>query len=532
MNNITLNIAGRVYPLTLRRLRIMQQINSVPSAHLELSIPTDNHDVSDSQAQAATARFVTGSEVIIARNKKTLFSGYLTRKRWSLRGEQCLVQLEAHHILQKLMFFPRSRIFRQKTDITIISTLFQQAGIEMKHKATQQQDVEHNQMVQFRVSDWQFILSRLFATNYWLLPDAASGSVTIAPLAVPPTASHTLKHHAGHSEYSVYEIDLNFDNRFTSSDLSLQGWDIAQQQLSRAQKSDSDTFTPWKATVAQAASPVQERTYQLAFSHMPETAMNTFSRSWMNYQQLTGVQGRIVLEGTDDFHPGESVTLSRFGSGLEGTAVLTGINQLFDMADGWRTELLVGLPPHFPDAVPAVQSLHIATAADFTADPQDFDRIPVSLPALNLPGEFIFARLGKPWASKGSGFCFYPEPGDELVVGFIESDPRYPVILGALHNPKNRTPVSPDKKNHLKGLVVNKSDTTQQLLMNTEEKNVTFSVGEVVCRLDAEGNILLDAPETLTFSAKSVSGNASDKLSLSGDKLAEITSQNITMKKS
>lgn len=496
MNDITLKIAGKLCSLGISRLRVQQQINEIPMAQLELQIPTDSNGNGDTEAKNTVASLITGSDVTISLDNRTLFSGYLTSKRIMLRGKTWSVRLEARHLLQKLAFFPASRVFREQDDATILNTLFQQSGVKMTRRTTTELAARHDQMVQFRVSDWQFIRSRLFASNCWLIPDVASTGVTISPLSEPLTVSHQLENYARKSGYSLYDIDLTFDNRFTPDSLSLQGWDITQQQLSAVQKSHADSFRPWKGDKQTSGS--DPRNYQLAFSAIPESVPSTLARSWINHQQLTGVQGRILLEGTRDFHLAESVSLSQFGAGLDGTAILTGVNQLFDTVEGWRSELLIGMASALAQSIPSVQSLHIATVMPFSADPQGLERLPIALPALNLPGEYIFARLGKPWASKASGFCFYPAPGDEVIVGFIESDPRYPVIIDSLHNPKNIAPISPDKENKIKGLVMNSGESTEQLVFNTEDN--TFSI-------------------------------TADTLSLTGKKSVEITGSSINMKK-
>ncbi|MBD8170106.1 phage baseplate assembly protein V [Erwinia persicina] len=530
MKDIALKIAGTTCSLAVSQLRILQQINAVPVAHVDLQVPVDNNDASDVQSQGLAGQIAVGSSVEITLDKVVLFSGYLVRKSVLMRGKQWTLRLDVRHLLQKLTFYPCSRIFRQQDDSTMMHALLQDAGVKMNRKTTAQLSTRHDQMVQFRVSNWQFILSRLFATNCWLIPDVTSNGVTIAPLAQPAVASNKIERYADGSGYTLYDVELTFDNRFTPDTLSLQGWDIAQQQLTTAQKSGTQSFQPWKASATAVASSGKQQDYQLAFSCLPDTMLSTLSQSWINHQQMTAVQGRLLLEGTRDFQPGESITLSQFGAGLDGSAVLTGVNQQFNLAEGWRTELLLGMSGTLPEPVPSIQSLQIATVADFTADPQDLDRIPISLPALNLPGEYIFARLGKPWASKASGFCFYPETGDEVVVGFIENDPRYPVILDSLHNPKNTAPFSPDRKNNLKGLVVSKDDYTGQLMMNTEEKTVTLSAGKASFSLTADKSMQLNTPETMTFSASAVSYQVSDTLSLSADSQMVLTSSSINMK--
>ncbi|WP_158586334.1 phage baseplate assembly protein V [Serratia inhibens] len=527
MNNIVLKIAGKICRIGITRLRVQQQINEIPSAQLELQIPTDSNDADETQTLNAVGSFTTGASVVIELDNATLFSGYLTQKKMSLRGKLWSVRLEARHALQTLTFFPRSRVFRQQDDGAILNTLFRQAEVTMARTAAKQLSRQHEQLVQFRVSDWHFMRSRLLSTNCWMLPDAASNNVRVVPLAKPERQPHRLDRHSDRAGYSLYDIDLTFDNRFTPDSLSLQGWDIATQQLSPAFKSGTSQFDPWKTTsgIGPATPSWRRQAYLQAFSCLPETSLDTLARSWMNHLQLTGVQGRIELDGTRDFKLGESIELNKFGAGLDGTAILTGVNQRFDTAQGWRSELLIGMPGALLEPVPPVQSLHIATVAEFTADPQQLDRIPIYLPALNLPGESIFARLGKPWASHGSGFCFYPEPGDEVVVGFIENDPRYPIILDAMHNPKNNAPFPPDKKNNRKGLVMNSADAKASLLIDSENNTLTLSEGKSSITLTGKG------AESLQLRADAIIQQAEKGLSLHGKTQVEITSASINMKK-
>ncbi|MGE5090900.1 MAG: phage baseplate assembly protein V [Bacillota bacterium] len=49
----------------------------------------------------------------------------------------------------------------------------------------------------------------------------------------------------------------------------------------------------------------------------------------------------------------------------------------------------------------------------------------------------IFARLVSPFAGNQRGLMFVPEPGDELLIDFLQGDPEHAVILGSLWNGKD-----------------------------------------------------------------------------------------------
>ncbi|WP_439412915.1 phage baseplate assembly protein V [Enterobacter ludwigii] len=530
MRNITLKIDDHESTLGIRHLRVQQQINDIPVARLELRIPTDNPGMMNTGSPQEISRFTPGARVEITLDETPLFNGYLVQKKMLLKGKYWSVRLEARHALQKLTFLPRSRVFRQNNDGAVLEELLKPTNVKVK--MDQQTKVllgnEHDQLIQFRLSDWQFLCSRLLSTNCWLLPDAASDGGIIRPLSDAAVNHRELARDS--DKYTLYEVNLSFDDRFTLDSLSLQGWDIAAQGLTAEQKSQSGTFCPWKPAVQAGQSPDGAQDYALAFSMMPEATLKTLSDSWLNHQQMTGVQGSVLLAGTRDFAPGDSLTLSNFGMELDGTVILSGVNQQFDTENGWRSELVIGMPASMLEPAPPVRSLHIAKVAEFTADPLNLERIAIHLPALNLPDSLVFARLSKPWASNGSGFCFYPEPGDEVVVGFIDSDPRYPMILGALHNPKNIAPFPPDEKNNRKELVVSHAGNTQALMINTDEKTLMLRAEDNTLTLTSEGGIQVQTPKALNLHADMLGLQAGSDLSIEGKQQVEITSAKINMK--
>ena len=86
----------------------------------------------------------------------------------------------------------------------------------------------------------------------------------------------------------------------------------------------------------------------------------------------------------------------------------------------------------------------------------------VLLPGIDAKKGTIWARLASPDAGNERGFFFRPEPGDEVVVGFFNDDPRQAVILGAVYGAKNKPPRSlgkPTKENK------DKSDRLQKSAM-------------------------------------------------------------------
>src|SRR5262249_40393044 len=93
------------------------------------------------------------------------------------------------------------------------------------------------------------------------------------------------------------------------------------------------------------------------------------------------------------------------------------------------------------------------TVTALEGDPDGEDRIKCRLPLISASEVGIWARLATPDAGKDRGTYFRPEIDDEVVVGFLNDDPRYPVILGQCHSSARPAPEPPKDDNHHKGYV-------------------------------------------------------------------------------
>jgi hypothetical protein len=85
-------------------------------------------------------------------------------------------------------------------------------------------------------------------------------------------------------------------------------------------------------------------------------------------------------------------------------------------------------------------------------------------------------------AGNERGLFFRPEIGDEVVAGFLQDDPRHPVIVGMLNSSANPSPLQPSNDNHLKGytsrekLILQFDDDKKEITIKTPAANtITIS---------------------------------------------------------
>jgi len=76
-------------------------------------------------------------------------------------------------------------------------------------------------------------------------------------------------------------------------------------------------------------------------------------------------------------------------------------------------------------------------------DPEGLHRVEVELLGRtgfrSQPGT-LWARVAVPFAGRDHGAFMLPDVGSEVVVGFLQGDPRYPVVIGSLWNGRARPP--------------------------------------------------------------------------------------------
>jgi uncharacterized protein involved in type VI secretion and phage assembly len=76
-------------------------------------------------------------------------------------------------------------------------------------------------------------------------------------------------------------------------------------------------------------------------------------------------------------------------------------------------------------------------------DPENLDRVEIELLGRtgfrSQPGT-LWARVAVPFAGRNHGAFMLPDVGSEVLVGFLQGDARYPIVIGSLWNGRARPP--------------------------------------------------------------------------------------------
>ena len=143
--------------------------------------------------------------------------------------------------------------------------------------------------------------------------------------------------------------------------------------------------------------------------------------------------------------------IAAVGGRFNGDAYISKIRHSLKNAQ-WFTEVGIGLAQKshletYPSAtplgagggLPAISGLQHGVVIQIHEDPDGEYRVLVNIPIIdNLEGDGVWARMAHIYATEDCGFVFYPEVGDEVVLGFFDNDPSYPIILGSMYSSKRK----------------------------------------------------------------------------------------------
>jgi uncharacterized protein involved in type VI secretion and phage assembly len=138
----------------------------------------------------------------------------------------------------------------------------------------------------------------------------------------------------------------------------------------------------------------------------------------------------------------------------------------------------------------------IATVTNNSGDPDGLGRVKVKFPWLSAANESFWARIATPMAGNDRGMFFLPEVDDEVLVVFERGDLRFPFIIGALWNGKDKAPAAnTDGKNNLRMI---KSRSGHVIRLNDEKGKETIEIVDCAGR----NSIVIDtANDTITITS-------------------------------
>lgn len=448
-------------------------INAVPEARFTLLLPLADA-ANDTFAISEEKSFEPGSKVTIKAgyNSKTkpIFEGIILRHGIkTTKGNRSHLTLYCKDEAIKMTLGRKVKAFSQKTDSAIIGDLIGGHGLSKDVEAT---TYEYTQLLQTGATDWDFMITRAEANG--LLVYAESGKVLVKKPLASGSADLELNY-----DRDVFDFEAELDASYQLPGVKASGWDFATAAFVEASATEPSVNTQGDPTGKKMTSVLGVSDTEIQFTGPMETGeLKGIADGLLLRSRLSAVRGRVAFFGNASPKLNTLIKLEGFGKRFNGDALISSIRHTIHEG-AWRTETGFGLSPVpyqelHPQAsgglhrLPSVNGLQNATVKKIHEDPGAEHRIQVNLPVL---GTDIWARQANLYATNGKGSFFLPEVGDEVIVGFLNDDPRYAVILGGVYSSKNPPPYTADDKNTFKAIV---SKNELKIEINDEDKVLTI----------------------------------------------------------
>jgi Rhs element Vgr protein len=499
---------------------VNKEVNHIPSATI---IMLDGEPSAESFAISDTAEFEPGKEIEIKAGyrseEETIFKGIVIRHGIKVRKKTSVLVVECKDKAVKMTSACKSKYSKEVTDSDVIEELIGAHGLEKEVEST---SVSHKQIVQYNSTDWDFMLCRADVNGLLVIPD--DGKIKVAKPVFSGDAALTVQYGA-----TVYDLDAEIDARLQYKAVKGSTWNFTDQELSDAVEA-ADPGVPDAGNLSGSTLADVSGEDEFMLFHggkIEESEMQAWVDAMMMKHRLAKIRGKVKTDGTAAVKPGQLIQINGIGERFEGKLFVTGIRHEIQKG-GWETIFQFGInpewfaesyniqPPMAGGMLPAIEGLQIGIVTALEGDPDGEDRIMVRVPVISKDDEGIWCRLATLDAGENRGTFFRPELEDEVIVGFLNNDPRHGVVLGQLHSSAKPAPVPGADDNNEKGYV-----SRSEMKMIWDDDKISFTI-----ETPAGNKIVVSEDETMIH-LEDQNGN---KLTMNADGVTIDSAKDIILK--
>lgn len=475
--------------LPLVSIDVYYNINTIPKAIIVI----EDGEMSQGAFPLSDGNeLAPGSEVTIKLGYSTsstpVFKGIVVRHGVSIskNGRSC-VKIECRHKAIAMTCARKNANFLEKSDDDIVKKLTGDYGVSIKSSMG---GAPHKEILQYYCTDWDFMMTRAEANGCWLLADG--DKLSIEKISAKGSAAVELTWGT-----DILEFKADANALFQVKNVVAKSWDVTKQQVISGKSGmvslgGQNNLDNGKL---QKVLGVSSNTLQVN-SQVPKDALTSWAEADQLKNELSRICGSVVCLGTTKAKLGGLVELKNVGDRFKGGALVSGIHHV--VRDGvWTTEFSFGMSKEwysekFETSAPissgincGVHGLLTGIVMQIHEDPEKLNRVKVKIPLMENEKEDVWARLGGAYASEKFGCMFYPEVGDEVILGFFGGDPSSPVILGSLYSGKRTPPQALEQKNNIKQILTREKLSVE---FNEEKKSITVTTpGKRKIVLDDDG---------------------------------------------
>jgi len=481
----------------IKNIFVIKAVNKIPTARITIidgSVARESFEVSSGDL------FVPGKEIEIKAGyhseEDTIFKGIITKHSIETKKDKPSVLIvDLKDAAVKMTIGRKNKYFEEVTDSDLMEEIIGNYDLEPDIEAT---DVTHQEMVQHYSTDWDFLVSRAEVNGKLVFVD--DGKITTKPPDLSQDSVVELAY--GHN---VYDFEAGMDARDQFTTVKSKSWDFANQEIIEGEADEPSIDEQGNLSASELADVIGLEELPLQHSgKITDAELKAWADAQLLRSRLSKIKGKVKIQGFSDIKPGDVIELAGFGDRFNGKAFVSSIAHRISADTNWFTDIEFGLDKDwfsnlFDDIIekpaagllPAVQGLQIGVVTNIHEDPDGENRIRVKLPIIDNENDGVWARLSSIDAGDSRGWVCLPEIGDEVIVGFLNDDPRDPVILGSLFSSAKPSPISLEEENKEKGYI---SKSELKFVFDDDKVSVTTETpnGNKIILSEDEGSIVIE----------------------------------------
>ncbi len=542
---------------------VKKEVNRIPTAKLVIrdgDAAKEDFEISNKDF------FIPGKKIEIKGGwdgkNKTLFKGIIISNKIKIRADgTSALYVDCKDESVKLTIGRQSKYYEKKKDSEVIKEILGEYSVAGKIEATK---LEHPDLVKYYTTDWDFIMSRAEVNGLLVVPD--DGKVDVKAPDTSAKEVLTIIYGA-----TILEFEAEMDARTQLKKAVANAWDPKTQKLVESSSSPAKFTEPGNLKGDKLSDTIGLKQMDLKHSgKVQKEELKSWADANILKSRMAKIRGRAKFEGFGGVKPCDIVDIQGVGKRFNGKVFVTGVQHEFE--DGnWFTHIQFGLDDKWfykaPDIVekpasgllPGINGLQIGKVVKLEKDPDGENRIQVKLPIIDEKAKGIWTRVATLDAGKKRGTFFLPEIDDEVIVGFINDDPRDAVVLGMLHSSKNPAPIEVKDANDEKGLwtrsemkvlfddkdkvITIETPAGNKIVMSEKDKSIVLtdqnknsikmeSAGITIdsakdININAKGKINIKATQDLIMAGLKIAEKAQTQLEMQGGAGAKLTSSAI-----
>ncbi|MBL1232852.1 MAG: type VI secretion system tip protein VgrG [Flavobacteriales bacterium] len=470
--------AGSEIPSTyeIMSMNITMGISKLSSAEITVrdgSSASQTFEVTDSDT------FKPGTEIEIKlgyqSKNDSIFKGVVTKESITVsEGSVSSLKISCKDKAEVLTMNKEKATYLKKKDSEIIQEIIGNvSGLTADVTAT---TLVNEEIVKPKISDWDFI--NMLAEKNGMIVTTDAGKVTVAVPDVSATPELQIQF-----GYDMIEFDSEINATEQYSGVECSAFDPATQKMITATAKDPTVNKEGDLTGSTLSSVLSANPLKLTKSApLPQDELQAWADATLQRLRLSQFTGTVTFHGSPKAKVNSLIKLLGLSDRFNGDSYISGITHSIS-GGGWTTTAEIGmssesfaeknelLNPGSDGVSPPVHGLQTGIVKKINADPNNEFRVQVQLPILGDDSDPIWARLSTFYAGNTFGAYFMPEVDDEVILGFMDDNPSYPIILGSVFSSKIPAPETPDEKNTIKTLI-----TSSKLQLKFDDENKVFTI--------------------------------------------------------